>query len=346
MKLPGTGRRIAPLAWARVLARMGRMEWRNRGGLPRPHLWRQALFSDRSGLYPLDQYHPELFLNDWEIEARLGKINPRESLNLFGDKLLFHLLLDRLDVNVRRPDLAGLVMGDQFMPLGRFATWEDATAEPLIAKPPCGSGGQGVIKLATGSPMPCAPSLLVERCLTPHSYARTIFPDAINTIRVMTARDPDNGEPFILGTAHRFGTQRSAPTDNRKKGGLVSAIDPDTGALSPAIGLDKRNRRRVYRHHPQSGSAIAGVVVAYWHEVQQAALSLARAFPAMVLVGWDFAVTPEGPVVIEGNAALPNPNLMQAHAPLLARPRTRRFFEAYGIITKERARRAAMLAGN
>jgi len=322
------------------------MEWRNARGRPHPQLWAHGLFSDRAGLYPLDRFHRDLFLNDWEIEGRLGRINPPESLPLLGDKLLFHLLLDRLRVPVRRPALAGLVTRGHFTPLGDFATWQDAADEPLITKPLRGSGGRGVVRLDRGSPVPHGDGLLIERCIKPHPYARAIFPGAINTVRIMTATDPDNGEIFILGAAHRFATMLSAPTDNRKKGGIVSAIEPESGVLSAAIGVGAGNRRLVHRVHPETGGSIENVVVPHWQAVKDAAFVLARTFPELVLVGWDLAVAEDGPVVIEGNATLPNPNLMQAHAPLLLDARPRRFFEHHGIITGQRAQQARDLAGS
>ncbi len=337
-------RKLPPLLQLRQLAGLGLTEWRSARGRPQPRLWVRGFFSDRAGLYPLGRFASELFLTDWEIETRLGRINPAESLPLLGDKLLFHLLLDRLGLPVILPELAGITMGGRFVPLGPFASWEEAARAPLIAKPLRGSGGRGVIRVAPGARPPRANGLLIERCVAAHPYAQAIFPGALNTARVMTARDPDDGSIFIFGTAHRFGTRISAPTDNRKQGGIVSAIAEESGILTEAIGLGAGNRRTVHCAHPETGAPIVGVAVPHWQQVKDAALVLAQAFPALLLVGWDFAVTDAGPVLIEGNAALPNPNLMQAHAPLLARPRVRRFCEYHGIISGRRALRAAHLA--
>jgi len=337
-------RSLSLLSHARLLAKLGQMEWRTGRQRVEPSLWKSGFFSDRAGLYPLDRFPHDLFLNDWEIEARLGRINPPESLAFLGDKLLFHLLLDRLGLDVRRPVLAGLVTAGQYIPVGAFASWAEAASEPLIIKPVSGSGGRGVTRLERGSPLPNAGSHLVERCIVPHPYGQRIFGGAINTVRVMTARDPRSGEPFILGAAHRFGTAHSAPTDNRKQGGLVSAIAPETGILSAAIGLGAGNQREVHDRHPETSGPIQGVTIPFWQELTDAALTLARAFPGLHLVGWDLAVDETGPVVVEGNAALPNPNLLQAHAPLLLDARARDFLQHHGIITRARALRAQGLS--
>jgi hypothetical protein len=38
-----------------------------------------------------------------------------------------------------------------------------------------------------------------------------------------------------------------------------------------------------------------------WHETQRLALAAHRAFHYRTTVGWDIAITPEGPVLLEGN---------------------------------------------
>ena len=331
------------LADLRLLAHIAGMEWRNARGRHHPRLLADGFFSDRAGLYPFDRFPRALFLNDWEIETRLGRINPPEARAPLADKLLFHLLVERLALPVRLPVLAGLANGGAFVPVDPFASWEEAARAPLIAKPVSGSGGRGVLRLEPGAAIPPGTNL-IERAVKPHPYAAAIFPGALNTVRVMTARDPDTGAPFVLGAAHRFGTPASAPTDNRKQGGIFSAVDLTTGILSAAVGLGPGNRREVHAAHPETGARIEGVAVPCWNRLLADALMLARTFHDLAFVGWDLALDKEGPVVIEGNASLPNPNLLQAHAPLLLDPRARRFFSHHGVISARRAARARRAA--
>ncbi len=57
-----------------------------------------------------------------------------------------------------------------------------------------------------------------------------------------------------------------------------------------------------FERHPISNAAIAGRVLPNWHD----AVALARrahreAFPEYTLVGWDVALTADGPIILEGN---------------------------------------------
>jgi hypothetical protein len=70
-------------------------------------------------------------------------------------------------------------------------------------------------------------------------YARTIFPDVANTIRVLTMYDDEAGQAFAAAAVHRFGTRAQGPTavDNWSRGGLTAAIDLAGGCLGRAYGF-------------------------------------------------------------------------------------------------------------
>jgi hypothetical protein len=323
----------------RLLVKLARMEARQRNGRPRPDLLMRGFFSDRAGLYPISPGNRAGFLTDWEIETRISRLNSAGAAAPLNDKLLFHLFLDRVECAVPRPELAGAWIDGSFVPIGCFPSLESLaeSGAELVAKPIRGAGGAGV-KLLTADCRPIPGAVILERRMEQHSYAGAIFPHAVNTIRLFTARDPDGGAPFVLGAVHRFGTAKSAPTDNRSRGGIVSRIELDTGRLSPAVGKDARNRRHVYPSHPETGGQIEGVAVPGWGSVTRAGLTLASHFPSLRFIGWDLAIGSTGPMLIEGNAALPNPMMLQMHGPLLSDARARRFFHAAGVISDSRAR--------
>jgi len=53
--------------------------------------------------------------------------------------------------------------------------------------------------------------------------------------------------------------------------------------------------------HPVTGEAITGFAIPYWKEVVELAKNAALCTPENRSVGWDIAVTAEGPELIEGN---------------------------------------------
>ena len=59
-----------------------------------------------------------------------------------------------------------------------------------------------------------------------------------------------------------------------------------------------------------AGAAITGTKLPQWDEVRELAARAHRAFSDRVLVGWDIAITPDGPVIVEGNGS-PDLDIMQ-----------------------------------
>jgi glutathione synthase/RimK-type ligase-like ATP-grasp enzyme len=53
--------------------------------------------------------------------------------------------------------------------------------------------------------------------------------------------------------------------------------------------------------HPNSGAQIQGRIVPQWAEMRDLAERAHRAFDDRVVVGWDIAPTPDGPILVEGN---------------------------------------------
>ncbi len=133
-----------------------------------------------------------------------------------------------------------------------------------------------------------------------HEELAKIFPDATNTVRIITLRDQDSGELKVFFAVLRLGTKETVPVDNGSRGGLVANINLDDGVVTEARSLWSKD---VHEVHPDTGTAIMGAVVPQWQEVKQEALRLAGLFPYLQFVAWDILVTDEGPVVIEANTS-------------------------------------------
>ena len=98
--------------------------------------------------------------------------------------------------------------------------------------------------------------------------------------------------------------------DNLHAGGIAAAVDLDGGTLGPASNLGADSRLGWLDRHPDTGAAITGMQLPRWDEVRAFALRSHRAFADRILVGWDIAITPDGPVLVEGNGA-PDLDIMQ-----------------------------------
>jgi glutathione synthase/RimK-type ligase-like ATP-grasp enzyme len=89
--------------------------------------------------------------------------------------------------------------------------------------------------------------------------------------------------------------------DNMHRGGLAAPVEIGTGVLGVASGYATAGSAGRHTHHPVSGGAIEGRRLPMWEQARELACQAHRAFPPRLLVGWDIAVTPTGPVLVEGN---------------------------------------------
>ncbi|ESP90053.1 sugar-transfer associated ATP-grasp domain-containing protein [Candidatus Halobonum tyrrellensis] len=175
---------------------------------------------------------------------------------------------------------------------------------------------------------------LVSEFVRQADYADRLFPDAVNTLRVVTLNDDADG-PFVAGAVHRVGTAASAPVDNWSRGGLSVEIAGD-GTLSDGARWSSAGELRWFDAHPDTGDPLAGVEMPGWPAVRERILWMAAALPSLPHIGWDVVLTDEGDgendpgfVVIERNSH-PGVETLQVHRPLLDDPRVRRFYERHG----------------
>lgn len=176
--------------------------------------------------------------------------------------------------------------------------------ERIMAKPEAGSGGIGVEKLEKASfhDLPQMYQWLkeheigvIEDVLIQHGDIDHLYPQAVNSLRITTVLN-DAG-PHILYAFIRIGNH-GRPVDNLHSGGMFAPIDLATGKiLYPAY--DKA--RNTYFRHPSTDVEIPGFQIPFWKEAKSLCLEAATVVPQMRYIGWDVAVTENGPVFIEGN---------------------------------------------
>lgn len=60
-------------------------------------------------------------------------------------------------------------------------------------------------------------------------------------------------------------------------------------------------QRIVYERHPRSGCLLKGYQIPYWDKVMDICREAAHKVPQMGYIGWDVAITKDGPLFIEAN---------------------------------------------
>lgn len=94
-------------------------------------------------------------------------------------------------------------------------------------------------------------------------------------------------------------------TDNHyhgTTGNLLSRIHLDSGTLQPAIHMGTNVLSATgIDCHPDTGVVFSNFVMPHWDDAQDLVVSAARHFAPIRTIGWDVAVTPNGPFLIEAN---------------------------------------------
>jgi hypothetical protein len=83
---------------------------------------------------------------------------------------------------------------------------------------------------------------------------------------------------------------------------LGIAVDLATGKLGPATGDKEKWLLEWWDVHPVTGAQVTDRTLPHWEAIKAIALKAHNASKGRLLVGWDIAVTPDGPLLLEGNS--------------------------------------------
>lgn len=192
---------------------------------------------------------------------------------------------------------------------GEIRLLSDPAGQYLVAKPSDGEGGSGVrmlgpiadggALLARGAELKrLARTVIIQPRVTVHPELADLALAALPTVRIVTFCN-EQGSPEVVSATFRCPTDPAAAIDNMKAGGLISSVDLDGGFLGVAcLGYGGGD----YECHPVTGSRIAGRTLPEWLAARALVeRAHAQAFADYLLIGWDVALTAQGPVLIEGN---------------------------------------------
>lgn len=172
----------------------------------------------------------------------------------------------------------------------------------VVTKEPVGQAGTGVHRYHAAdvsdwdefhAGLLARGELLIEQLIVQHPDLAAVCPGTVNTTRVTAFFDGE--KTHILAIAQKFG--RGAVSDQMTFGGFYTMLDDD----GHAIGAGYDSHGHVHERHPDSGFPIAEFQLPMMDEVRAFVDRVARVVPQVQYVGWDIVVTPEGPVLVEGN---------------------------------------------
>jgi hypothetical protein len=137
---------------------------------------------------------------------------------------------------------------------------------------------------------------LIEEYVIQHPDLNALSPSGLNTVRIITQLH--NNQVVVLGARLRVSV--NSAVDNLAAGNLAAPVDPETGIVI-GKGVFSDIRKDPVSRHPVTGKQIEGFIIPYWERVMKLIDEAARRLPGNRSVGWDIAVTPQGPELIEGN---------------------------------------------
>ena len=247
------------------------------------------------GFYDMNDRQRDTYLTRMRNRRVLEIMNPPEATEEFDNKLLFDKVFAKY---VGRASLDGST-----------ATVEELAAflegqEAIIAKVNRGDCGRGVEKLWVKD-YPDAAAMLadirarkldvLEHVLPQHPDMARLHPQSVNTMRIATELVGD--EVYVAYISVKMG-RGDCHCDNSGQGGVLCRVDPETGKIVSDATDDYFN---VYDRHPDTGVVFKGYQLPIVQEAVAMVKEAAHVIPSVRHIGWDVAITPEGPAIIEGN---------------------------------------------
>jgi hypothetical protein len=247
-------------------------------------------------------------------------VGDRELITFLENKVLFHHHFKESNLNL--PKYLGYNLGKEFFSpdgiryihnLNSFCHFiEDMMvrtgASSIFIKPIAGFGGRDCFKIDAEKLRPdCVADVydkissskyLFQEAIVQHPLISAIYPHSINTLRIHTCIYM-NGQIDLISIMMKFGSNGKY-VEAGGLGTILISVDMDTGELGPYAWKNFEWGGDIYIHHPDTGFKFTGFIVPHFEAAKDMAKA-AAAFLPYRLVGWDIAITREGPILIEGN---------------------------------------------
>lgn len=145
---------------------------------------------------------------------------------------------------------------------------------------------------------------LVEEELVQNEKMNALSPSSVNTIRIVTLYY--NNEARFMYALVRMSNGTTC-VDNICSGGMYVSICADGIIRKPAY-CDATGE--YYSAHPFTKTEFSGFEIPLFEQAVELCKKAAAVYPQVAYIGWDVAITPECPVLVEGNT-LPSYDMVQ-----------------------------------
>lgn len=257
-------------------------------------------FSYQAGYYDYQEF--EFYnLNKNERKTYLTRGKNNEIVRRFNNKSFFHQFENKSEFNKlfnKYLNRDWLVLDNNAEEFIRFIKEHNT----IIVKPIDATGGNGVEKFTYISDEEAKKlyekliennQLLVEDCIKQHRDMNKLYEKSVNTLRMFTFIK--SGQAHFLQAVLKIGN--GGVVDNFSSGGMYTYVDENGTVFVEAIDRDDN----IFYEHPISKTKIVGFRVPMFEEATQLVKECATIIPEVSYVGWDVAISENGPVIVEGN---------------------------------------------
>lgn len=136
----------------------------------------------------------------------------------------------------------------------------------------------------------------IEDNIVQHPALSKLYPNAVNSLRIITILD-DKKVPHCVYMVQKMGCGGSVVDNNC----LFTPVDLKTGKMMYPAHSGDTTKGIIYTEHPDTHIPIVGYQLPFIKEAVDMCLKAALVVPQIRYIGWDVALTENGPAIIEGN---------------------------------------------
>lgn len=191
----------------------------------------------------------------------------------------------------------------------------ESSTDSVFIKPLDGIGGANSFKFALEQTISSKmkklfnlldkQSFIFQETIEQHKEVNKIYNKSINTVRVHTFFNSTNNQVELLSALMRFGSHGSE-VDNGSSGGFFIPVEMKTWRTKGRGLSYLKSGGKAYHNHPDSNVKLDNWSIPYGKQIEYEVIKAAKLFNKE-FIGWDVAITPYGPTIIEGNQ---NPHLI------------------------------------
>ena len=139
---------------------------------------------------------------------------------------------------------------------------------------------------------------MIQEYIFQHEKLNKFNSSSLNTIRIVTTRH--NEDVHVLSAMLRIGVG-GCVVDNLSSGGIGVGINSQTGKLKKYGCYYSKFNKKARLKHPVSKIKYEGYQLPCWQEVLKLVKDAHEIFYKLPTIGWDVAITRNGPIIIELN---------------------------------------------